>query len=214
MENNEQYIVQAIAEIAQKDRSVLVRILNKNGAAVTVKTPDDELFTAVYASLAKSKPFAADLKKAIKDFGLRTNKQGYSNLDASTLLLSNLSSGSSTSSGDAGRSTTTTTTTTQTGGGGGTKSGFGTFLSNIFTPDRIGSILDTGVGALSNKLTSKADQASLQQGIQYQVAQTQAAAQQQKLAEERNKWIIPVIVVTGLVIIGVTAYFVIKKTKK
>ncbi len=213
MENNEQYIVQAIAEIAQKDRSVLVKILNKNGVAVTVKTPDDELFTSVYASLAKSKPFAADLKKAIKDFGLRT-KQGYSNVDASSaLLLSNLSSGSSTSSGDGGRSTTTNTTT-QTGGGGGTKSGFGTFLSNIFTPDRIGSILDTGVGALSNKLTSKADQASLQQGIQYQVAQTQAAAQQQKLAEERNKWIIPVIVVTGLVIIGVTAYFVIKKTKK
>lgn len=212
MENNEQYIVQAIAEIAQKDRSVLVRILNKNGAAVTVKTPDDELFTAVYASLAKSKPFAADLKKAIRDFAGR--KQGYSNADASsTLMLGNLSSGSSTSSGDGGRSTTTNTTT-QTGGGGGTKSGFGTFLSNIFTPDRIGSILDTGVGALSNKLTSKADQASLQQGIQYQVAQTQAAAQQQKLAEERNKWIIPVIVVTGLVIIGVTAYFVIKKTKK
>ena len=138
MENNEQYIVQAIAESHRKTRSVLVRILNKMVQPLMVKTPDDDsllLFTHHWQK-------ANLCSRSQKGYDFTGRKQGYSNADASSILmLGNFHLESSTSSGDGGRSTTSDTTT-QTGSGG--IKVLAIFFQTYFMPDRIGSILGYG----------------------------------------------------------------------
>lgn len=94
---------------------------------------------------------------------------------------------------------------------------FKDFLKGVFTPETTGALINTGVNALSKKLSAKEDAAMLDKAIALKVKETEALVAKGNAAEQaskKNKWVVPAIVVGGLVVVAVTAIIIYRKNRK
>ena len=109
----------------------------------------------------------------------------------------------------------------RTTGEGGTA--VGNFLRNIFTEENIQKGVGIGMDYLGAKLQSKATRGQGQQAIDYENAKARAASEQARVLEatpqesssrgggDRPKWILPVAIGGGVLIIGAILFFALRK---
>lgn len=200
----ENLVTESIAEIVVNNRKGVVKILRKNGIDVSEEIDDKELLTAIYTALSASTAFAVDLKKLLYSEAKESyeNTEDYENL-AGVYIDPKLGTAIS-NRAKAGANT-----------GKPKKQGaFGNFLKGVFTPETVGALVNTGVNAVSKKLTAKEDAAMLDRAIALKVNETEASIAKQGLTEKKNKWIVPAIVVGGLVVVATVAIIIYRKRKK
>jgi len=90
----------------------------------------------------------------------------------------------------------------------------GGFFSGLLTKENAAQLANFGINFLSNKLTQKADQQSVQQGITYQVAKANTAELERKREEAKKKWVVPVIIASSLVAVAIIGFVIYKNRKK
>lgn len=111
--------------------------------------------------------------------------------------------------------------------GGSTSSssggGFFGFLGNIFTTSTVSNILNTGVGTLANNINSQNQKDILE--LQLQIAQATTQAEKDKLEAQKlalqqkantsasNKWLIPIVVGGGVILIGTIIFLAVRTNK-
>lgn len=202
----EEAVTESVGQLVADNRKGVVKILRKNGVDVSESMSDKELLTAVYTALSASAAFGVDLKKLLylnaKD--AYQNMGGYANAGGDLYISPSLG----TSLANLPKTGTTSTTTTTT------KKPFGDFLKGIFTPETVSGLVNTGVNALSKKLTAKEDAAMLDRAIALKVSESEASIAKQGATAQKNKWVVPAIIVGGLVVVAVTAIVIYRKNKK
>jgi hypothetical protein len=204
---------QMIVEMANipSEREKLVSALAKNGVRIDFNAPNDELYTAVFTAITESKSFRTDLKKAVFSF-LQTRPQpkefdddGFFNLSDEEKLRIFQQAGST-----VGKQVAQTTNSAA----GVTQPKSGGFFSGLLTKENAAQLANFGINFLSNKLTQKADQQSVQQGITYQVAKANTAELERKREEAKKKWVVPVIIASSLVAVAIIGFVIYKNRKK
>jgi hypothetical protein len=105
-----------------------------------------------------------------------------------------------------------------TGEGG---SAVGNFLRNVFTEENVQKGVGIGMDFLGAKLQAKATKGQGQQAIDYENAKAKAASEQARLLEAGQttsgggggtpKWVMPVAIGGGVLIIGAILFFVLRK---
>lgn len=213
----EDVMTNSIAQLVGNNKNGLVKILRKNGVDIDKNISDNEIITAVYTGVAKSPAFALDLKKLIYSTAqdaYASSPKGYASAVGDGKANTGLDWGGVTASG--GGSTGGLGTLQQTSGTG-TKfgqTGIGKFLGGLFTKDTVSGLVNTGVNALSSKLAAKQDQKMLENAIALKAQETQAALAKEQEIKARNKWLVPTVVIGGIVLVVVVGIIVYKKTKK
>ena len=104
---------------------------------------------------------------------------------------------------------------------GGTK--VGNLLRQVFTPENVQTLIAGGIGFATTKLANAASKKGNEQAIEFTKAESEKAAYQLELEKEKAKkdstnggkktpkWVLPVAIGGGLLIIGVVVYFAMKK---
>jgi hypothetical protein len=97
----------------------------------------------------------------------------------------------------------------------------GGFVSGFLTKENGSKLASAGIDLLSTKLTTKANASSEQNAIAYQQARLDAeraaaaaSAANAAGAKARNAWILPTVIISGVLIIGGIATYLILKRKK
>lgn len=204
---------QMITEMANipSEREKLISALAKNGVSIDFNAPNDELYTAVFTAITQSKSFRTDLKKAVFSYLQNrpqpkgNDKEGYFNLtdeEAKNIFQR------------AGAIVGTQTAKTTNAAAGVTQPSSGGFFSGLLTKENAAQLANFGINLLSNKLTQKADQQSVQEGIKYQVAKANAADLERKKEEAKKKWVVPVVIAASLVAVAIVGYVIYKNRKK
>jgi len=220
--NREELINSAIAEMSADpdSRLELIRILNKNGVGISAEASDRELFTSIYTAIPYSSAFKNDLKKSMY-FYLKENlptEEEFSNVlaDANPFSISGTGQGKTTGGTTGskfkkigtGKPVKKSTTRKKFG-----ETAVGSFFGNLFSQENVASAVNYGVNIVGSKLGEKATREQVKQGIEYQVAETERAKKQAELEQQRSKWIIPVAIVGGVVVIAVVGYLIYKSKK-
>jgi cobalamin biosynthesis Mg chelatase CobN len=182
-------ITKAVGIMSLDDRGSLIALLQKNGSLVANDSTQEELLDAAFKAIKNSPRFRNDLQSYLSaavqseaNYGNFTDDSAYSNVVEPKK-----------------------------------QTKVGSFLSSVFTSENISKIVGTGIGVLGTKLQSNANKSSEQRAIDYQVAVAQAeaakiaAAAAVPPAKEKPKWVLPVAIVGGLLVIGTIVYFVARK---
>lgn len=91
--------------------------------------------------------------------------------------------------------------------------GLGNFLSNLFTKDNVEKAAGVGIDLLGQKLSSKANVNEANAATQLQLAQTEKYRAEIAAAEKRKSWLIPALIIGGLVAVAIVV-IVVSKNKK
>ena len=90
-----------------------------------------------------------------------------------------------------------------------------TFFGQIFTKERVGNIIDTGVALYSTSLANKQQRQGEQNAINYELAQAQKIQSQQGVGDNvppKTSYTLPIII--GVLVLGsIGAYMYFKKKK-
>jgi hypothetical protein len=176
-ENKEDILAEIISEMASnKDgREALISILRKNGVSIVETDNNEIIYTAIYTALANSRTFRNDLKKSV--FNYLKGDDEFSNFISPNLSTSlvDQTTGKLKLSSDAQARLDAQNR----------RLGKGGFLSGIFSKENAAALSNFAIGVVTNKLTEKANKQQIDQGIQYQVARTEAS--DKKKQEEDNK---------------------------
>jgi hypothetical protein len=206
-----------ISEMANNPsgREKLISALGKNGVVMDVNTPNDQLYTAIFSGIAYSKAFRGDVKKAIFSYIQEKGSEqamdsSYSNGNGLPTTFTGQFVQSAQQAGYIKPTTTTTTTTKKPF----SQTAVGKFLGNIFTPENVGALANTGINALNQKLTSRADKATIEQGVQLEVQKAETLDKEIQKDEARKKWVVPVIIASSIVVIAIIGYVIYKNKKK
>lgn len=89
--------------------------------------------------------------------------------------------------------------------------GLGEFLSNLFTKDNVENAARVGIDLLGQKLSSKANINEANAATQLQLAQTEKYRAEIAAAEKRKSWLIPAIIIGGLITVAVVIIVVSKR---
>lgn len=201
------FIVEAVGTMVVEEKPTLVAMLNKSGVLVTELNTQTELTDATFKAIRDSASFREDLQDYLTSVGQSVFSEDSSNFlngDGKTRLgkfFSNL--------------------------GGGIKNVFkkkegGTAFGNAIK-DNLSTAMGLGIGILGAKLTNDANRGAGQQAIDYTNAQSQLEflkgqnlqAQQNAPAttptKETPKWVLPVAIGGGVLILGVIIYFAVRK---
>lgn len=104
-----------------------------------------------------------------------------------------------------------------------TGSGAGNLLRNIFSKDNIDTIVKSGISIAATKLGAAASKGSEQNAIAYEAQKAQTAANEELAANAKKaaaeagaesstpKWVLPVGISVGVLVLGTVVYFIIKK---
>lgn len=194
------------------EREKLVSALNKNGVDLSINATNEELYTAIFTAIAESKAFRLDIKKAIYSFlSNQTDNQelsangGFSPTTATFL-------GKFVEGAKQSGAIPTTQTSKQ-------KKKFkdtavGGFLSGLFTKENASQLANAGINVLTTKLTQRADQQSIDQGIQYQVVKAETLDKEREVEDKRKKWVVPVIIASSIVVLSIIGYLIYVNSKK
>lgn len=180
--NDKELAYEVIGYMSVYRRPEVLRLLAKNGVALQPNMTSDEVLTAVFTALPRSKAFRQDLYKLASE-----QKDMFSNYVDERFM-------------------------NQTGTEEDKKKKKSEFFEKA---------VDTGFQALNTYLTAQANKGSEKRAIEYSIAQSKQSyakaeeEQARKLAlQERNKWLVPLAVIVGLGIVGVGAYYLLKKKGK
>jgi hypothetical protein len=197
-------IQKAIGCMVYEDRDTLIALLRKNGVQVKDDVSDDDLIRMTYVAIAKSLQFKKDLAKYLES----KTKESYEGYVDEEFFNGNGEKA-------AKKLAKKTARQDRVKAQGGTK--VGNTVRAIATQENIQGVINTGIGLLSDSLSAKADQKSIQQATQLaseksKQALAEAAAEDAKKGKIKS-WVIPTII--GVLIIGgIVTYLVIKKNKK
>ena len=222
-------ITQAIVIMSTENVPELVGLLKNSGSFVTQQSTQEELLDAAFKALKNSSQFRKQLGSYLINV-TTTDNGDYGNFADSDFSYPNgyqfRSAGFQTSSPSTfdtsfGTKPTPSYTTTTTLDTTTTKSGtkVGNLLRNIFTKENVDTLVKTGIGYGATKLQDSANKTSEQRAIDYQIAtaraaESQAILQAQNTETKKNKWILPVGIGLGVILIGTIIFLVVKSSKK
>lgn len=215
----------AVAVISETDKPALVRMLQRQGSFVTPLSSKKSIIDATFKAIQDSPKFRQNLQDYIvaevtgdglpkprnqRDGSLiRIAQSSIPNLKRNKLskiesLNSNFANGT-----------------------GKEKTKAGEVLSTLFSQENIQNYLNVGMGYLSTRLNANAQKGTNQQAIDFEKAKTDSALAQAKVLEaqgklpqvtptddkEKKKWVMPVAIGGGILVLGTIIYFVMKKKK-
>ena len=221
-------ISQAIVVMSTQNVPELVGLLKNSGSFVTQQSTQEELLDAAFKALKNSPQFRKNLGSYLINVTTTDNGEygnfadsDFSNYTSSFLNTLDKGSGSTfnTSFGTKPTSSyTTTSDTSTTSAKSGTK--VGNLLRSIFTKENVDTLVKTGISYGATKLQDSANKSSEQRAIDYQIASARAAESQAILQDKKeseakkNKWILPVGIGLGVILVGTIIYFAVKGSKK
>jgi hypothetical protein len=220
-------ITQAIVIMSTENVPELVGLLKNSGSFVTQQSTQEELLDAAFKALKNSSQFRKQLGSYLINVST-TDNGDYGNFADSDFsnytsgFLNTLDKGKTTKFDTSfGTKPTSSYTTSITSDTTTTKSGtkVGNLLRNIFTKENVDTLVKTGIGYGATKLQDSANKTSEQRAIDYQIAtaraaESQAILQAQNTETKKNKWILPVGIGLGVILIGTIIFFVVKSSKK
>jgi len=188
----------AVAVISENDKPAMIRMLQKQGSFVTPLSSKSAIIDATFKAIQDSPKFREELQSYIVGEVTGTPTLGKGNYD-------NFANGT-----------------------GKTQTRAGEILSTIFSQENISTALGLGMGVLATRMNEKAKKGGNQQAIDFEKAQTEKALAQAKLLEaqgklpqvsstpeetKKSKWVMPVAIGGGILLLGTIIYFVMKKKK-
>jgi hypothetical protein len=105
----------------------------------------------------------------------------------------------------------------------GSGSAFGNVLRNVFSKENIDTAIKSGISIAATKLAANASKGSEQNAIQYETQKAQTAAAEELAANAKKaaseagaksstpKWVLPVGIGVGVLVLGTIVYFIVKK---
>jgi len=198
-------LMQSIGLMVYEDKDTLIALLRKNGVQVSDNVSTDDLLNMTYVAIGNSLQFKKDLAKYLESKTIESY-EGYVDEEFFNLTKEER---------EARRKVKKVTQAETRKEKGGTKVGLA--IKSVATKENIQSVINTGLGVLSDTLTAKADRKAIQDATSLaseKSKQAIAEAQAQDSAKSKVKaWIIPTLI--GVVVIGgIVTYFVIKKRNK
>jgi hypothetical protein len=198
MDNNqaqqgEELVTRAIALMSEYDKPNLLAILKRSGSFATELSSQQEILDASFKALKDSERFRQDLLSYIK----------------------------SSTSEDANFS--------NAGGAGWKKfkAGIGKTFKTVFSQENVAALSGAAIGYASTRLQDSASKKGNQQAIDYKVAEANSLLAQERAnlsasqggggattpppSKGTPKWVLPVAIGGGVLVIGVVLYFVFKK---
>jgi len=201
------FIIEAVGNMVVEEKPVLVEMLKKNGSLVTELNTQSELLDATFKAIRDSATFREDLQDYLVSVGKSVysgeaeDNNNFLNVTKVGAFFNKLGSGI----GKVFKS--------KPGG-----SSVGNALRN-----NMDTIIGTGIGILGAKLTADANRGGGQQAIDYTNAQAQLEyLKGQNLQLQQNqptpasptketpKWVLPVAIGGGVLILGVVIYFAVR----
>jgi hypothetical protein len=197
-------LMQSIGLMVYEDRDTLIALLRKNGVQVTDNVSTDDLLNMTYVAVGNSLQFKKDLAKYLESKTIESY-EGYVDEEF-------FNQDGDKKAKKAAKKTARAETRKEKGG-----SKVGIAIKSVATKENIQSVINTGLGVLSDTLTAKADRKAIQDATALaseRSKQAIAEAQAQDSAKSKMKaWIIPTLI--GVVVIGgIVTYFVMRKRNK
>ena len=201
-QQGEELVTRAIALMSEYDKPTLIAILKRSGSLVTELSSQQELIDASFKALKDSSRFRQDLLDYIK----MVTDEGDANF-------SNFKGGEWLKKLFAKKD-------------GGTAVGRG--LRTIFSQENVSALAGAGIGYASTRLQDSASKKGNQQAIDYKNAEanTYLAQERANLSAQMSqqggsttppptksspKWVLPVAIGGGVLVIGVVLYFALRK---
>jgi hypothetical protein len=200
-QKGEQIVTTAIAFMSEFDKPSLLAILKRSGSMVTELSTQQEMLDASFKALKDSERFRQDLLDYIK----ASQTQGdanFSNWDGLKNLFAKKEGGS----------------------------GVGNALRNVFSQENISALAGAGIAYASTRLQDSASRKGNQQATDYKVAEANASLAEAKRLEaealanasrgasqtnaptsKTPKWVLPVAIGGGVLVLGVVLYFALRK---
>ena len=174
----------SLVVLIQEKKSDVIAIARKNGINIPQDINNDQLFAVVIKSMKDSVSFRKDIAKALK-----STASEYSNYVDENLYA------------DA------TTKTPK-------KPYEDTFFGSIFTKERLGNIVDTGVALYSSSLANKQQRQGEQNAISYELAKAQSVSTQDgtKDTNPPKSYTLPIVI--GVLVLGSIGAYMYFKNKK
>tara|TARA_R110000868_G_scaffold101361_3_gene279076 strand:+ start:5753 stop:6355 length:603 start_codon:yes stop_codon:yes gene_type:complete len=195
-QQGEELVTRAIALMSEYDKPTLLAILERSGSLVTELSSQDEILDASFKALKDSSRFRQDLLNYIQMVSDEGDDANFSNLFGK-----------------------------KEGG-----SAVGNALRTIFSQENISALAGAGIAYASTRLQDSASKKGNQQATDYKVAEANASLAEAKRleAEALNnaskdggatlppkkgtpKWVLPVAIGGGVLVIGVILYFTLRK---
>ena len=203
-------IEKSIGLTLQENREDLIDLLIQNGVQVPNNVSDDDLLTMVYVAIGQSNQFKKDLARYIE-----AQSRGESTLNYVDEGFFNANGKKKKPKVSPSEKRKTRITDTNPEG----KSKAGLLLGQIGTKENIQAAINTGLGVLTQKLTSKADQRTIQDATDLSVQKSKEAAalaetedKKRQRQEATKKWVVPVVI--GVVVVAAVVGFIIYKRRK
>jgi len=203
-------IEKSIGLTLQENREDLIDLLIQNGVQVPNNVSDDDLLTMVYVAIGQSNQFKKDLARYIE-----AQSRGESTLNYVDEEFFNANGKKKKPKVSPSEKRKTRITDTNPEG----KSKAGLLLGQIGTKENIQAAINTGLGVLTQKLTSKADQRTIQDATDLSVQKSKEAAalaetedKKRQRQEATKKWVVPVVI--GVVVVAAVVGFIIYKRRK
>jgi len=200
-QQGEELVTRAIALMSEYDKPTLLAILKRSGSLVTELSSQQEILDASFKALKDSSRFRQDLLDYIKMVTDESDDANFSNGNGLKKLFAKKEGGS----------------------------GVGNALRNIFSQENISALAGAGIAYASTRLQDSASKRGNQQAIDYKnaeannfLAQERAAIASQLASQsgvggtptpskERPKWVLPLAIGGGVLVIGVVLFFALRK---
>jgi hypothetical protein len=188
MQNKEQLadgIIMMVGVIAVEDKPAIVDMLKRNGSLVTEKSSTDEIIDASLKAIKDNTRFRNDLKAYLIQVGKSDTSNSFSYAE------------------------------------GRGKEKVKSFFNNIFTEENINKAVNLGMDYASNKMNANAQKSTNQQAIDFEKAKAQNSALEvakldalsrlPQTTQSSKKWVLPVAIGGGVLVLGVILYFALRK---
>lgn len=223
----------AIAVISENDKPALVRMLQRQGSFVTLLSSKKAIIDATFKAIQDSPVFRKKLQDYIVEEVTATElPKPKSQTDSSLIRVvqnaipnlkrDKLSKIQSLNSNFASFTNFDDNFANQTK----EKTKAGELLSTIFSQENINTAVGLGMQYASTRLNANAQKGTNQQAIDFERAKTDSALAQAKVLEAQGKlpqvsdnpsgskkWVMPVAIGGGILVLGTIIYFVMKKKK-
>jgi len=202
-QQGEELVTRAIALMSEYDKPTLLEILKRSGSLVTELSSQQEILDASFKALKDSERFRQDLLDYIKATTSESGDANFSYVDGKKVnWLTKLFASKE----------------------GGTRVGNG--LKNIFSQENISALAGAGIMYATTRLQDSASKKGNQQAIDYKNAEANSYLAQERAnlstsqggggttpppSSQTPKWVLPVAIGGGVLVIGVILYFVFKK---
>jgi hypothetical protein len=188
MQNIEQLgdnIIKIVGIIAVEDKPAIVDMLKRNGSLVTEKSTTDEIIDATLKAIKDNTRFRNDFKQYIIQVSQSENDNSFSNKD------------------------------------GAGKEKLKNIFNSIFSEENITKAVGLGMDYASNKMNANAQKSTNQQAIDFEKAKAQNSALElakldalsrlPQTTQSSKKWVLPVAIGGGVLVLGVILYFALRK---